>query len=236
MRTLAILGDSYSTYKGWIPQDYLYWYADEGNECENDLRSVRQTWWWNLIREQEVLLVANCSYSGSTVCNTGYDAQDASDSSFICRMKRELGEERKMSGQPDILIVFGGTNDFWAQSPVGKIQYGGWEEKDLKSFGPAFCYMMDYLKRENPASCIYNVVNDEITGEIREIMAEVCRHYGILNIELQGIEKENGHPDVNGMAAIKSQILKAIFGVTGTPSNKMSVDTESGKDKKGMEI
>jgi hypothetical protein len=211
VKTMAILGDSYSTYKGWIPEDYAYWYADEGNECENDMKSVTQTWWWNLVRRQEIRLLANCSYSGSTVCNTGYDAQDASKTSFIYRMKRELGEGRTTAERPDILIVFGGTNDFWAASPVGKIAYDNRTQEDLKAFAPAFCYMMEYLKRENPKSRIYNVVNDEITGEIREIMSEVCRHYDIPNIELKGIEKENGHPNVNGMAAIMEQIQKAVF-------------------------
>jgi lysophospholipase L1-like esterase len=211
MKTMAILGDSYSTYKGWIPENYLYWYADEGNECENDMKSVMQTWWWSLARARGILLLANCSYSGSTVCNTGYDAQDASETSFIHRMKRELGEGRTVAEQPDILIVFGGTNDFWAGSPVGKIKYGDWTDEDFRSFAPAFCYMMEYVKRENPKACIYNVVNDEITGEIRDIMAEVCRHYSITNIELHGIEKQNGHPNAQGMAAIREQIEQQIF-------------------------
>jgi chromosomal replication initiation ATPase DnaA len=72
--------------------------------------------------------------------------------------------------------------------------------------------MMKYLKQENPKASIYNVVNDEITGDIRDIMAEVCRHYEIKNLELKGIEKENGHPNVKGMAAVKEQVEKFLFG------------------------
>lgn len=212
MKTIAILGDSYSTYKGWIPGDYLSWYADEGNDCENDMRSVEQTWWKMLIESHHLKLLTNCSYSGSTVCNTGYEAQDASTTSFLYRMKRELGEHRAMDQDPDILIVFGGTNDFWAQSPVGRILYENQTKEDLKAFGPAFCYMMKYLMDYNPNSVIYNVVNDEITGEIREIMSKVCKHYGIHNIELENLDKQNGHPTVVGMAAIKEQIEKGIWG------------------------
>lgn len=211
MRTMAILGDSYSTYKGWIPDDYLHWYADEGNDCENDMRSVEQTWWRMLVKAHNLDLVANCSYSGSTVCNTGYDASDASKTSFIYRMKRELGEGRTKGTPPEILLVFGGTNDFWAQSPVGKIKYEAWTEEDLKAFAPAFCYMMEYLLRFNPKSRIYNVVNDEITGELKAIMAKVCGHFEIPNIELTGIEKENGHPNIAGMTSIKEQIERSIL-------------------------
>jgi hypothetical protein len=43
-------------------------------------------------------------------------------------------------------------------------------------------------------------------------MAEVCRHYEIKNLELKGIEKENGHPNVKGMAAVKEQVEKFLFG------------------------
>lgn len=213
MKTFAILGDSYSTYKGWVPEDYAFWYKDGGNECENDMQSVEQTWWRIFAGEKGYELIANCSFSGSTVCNTGYDASDASTTSFIYRMKRELGEGQS---SPDILIVFGGTNDFWAGSPVGEAKYSDWSMEELKAFGPAFGYMMDYLTRQHPHTVIYNVVNDEIGGspsgeKIRAIMEEVCARYGVKNILLTDIAKENGHPNRSGMAAIGAQLAAAIL-------------------------
>lgn len=45
----------------------------------------------------------NNSYSGSTVCHTGYQKADYSDRSFATRMDN--------LGNPDVLLVFGGTND-----------------------------------------------------------------------------------------------------------------------------
>lgn len=211
MKTISILGDSYSTYSGWVPADYHFWYDDNGNECENNMTCVEQTWWKLLCKEMDLDLLSNCSFSGSTVCNTGYDGTDATTTSFIHRMKRELGENRGLDNQPDVLLVFGGTNDFWAGSPVGSEQYGKWNESSLKEFAPALAYMFDYLRNWNPQSRIYSIVNDEITGEYRSIMERVAKHYGIEQILLHDIEKENGHPNVEGMQKIKNQVRDALL-------------------------
>jgi len=206
--TLSILGDSYSTYKGWIPKDYEAWYADSGTSEPNDVNNVEQTWWHMLCEEKNFKLLQNCSYSGSTICNTGYVPILSARISFIKRMVRELGPEQEQKA--DVLIVFGATNDFWAESPVGKIRYEDWTSSDLKKFAPVFCYMMHHLKKWNPDTVIYNVVNDDISGELKEIITEVCEHYCITNIELKDIEKENGHPNRNGMRRIKEQIAEVM--------------------------
>ncbi len=210
MKTISILGDSYSTYCGWVPSDYNYWYDDNGNECENDMTSVEQTWWRLLCKEMNLVMLSNCSSSGSTVCNTGYDATDASTTSFIYRMKRELGETRGLEEQPDVILVFGGTNDFWAGSPIGTEQYDNWDEASLKQFAPALAYMFDYLRTWNPKSKIYSIVNDEITNECRDVMNRVAKHYGIEQIMLHDIAKDNGHPNVSGMREIANQVRNAL--------------------------
>lgn len=213
MKTISLLGDSYSTYLGWVPSDYNYWYDDNGNECENDMTSVEQTWWRLLCKEMNLKMIANCSSSGSTVCNTGYEMTDASTTSFIHRMKRELGEERGLKSQPDILLVFGGTNDFWAGVPIGTEQYENWDEECLKQFAPAFAYMFDYLRTWNPQSKIYSIVNDEINNECRNVMDRVATHYGIEQILLHDISKDNGHPNVSGMQEIMKQVKHSLESV-----------------------
>lgn len=211
MKTISILGDSYSTYSGWIPTDYEAWYSDAGNACENNISSVEQTWWLPLCKELNYQLLSNCSYSGSTVCNTGYDGADASTTSFLHRMKRELGENRGTAKEPDILLVFGGTNDFWAGSPVGNAQYDNWDDSSLKQFAPALSYVFHYLRIWNPHAKIYSIVNDEIMKECRDVMHQIAGHYSIEEILLHDIEKENGHPNVNGMNEIKRQVKEVLF-------------------------
>ena len=207
MRTLAILGDSYSTYYGFIPADYEAWYQPGNNSESNDVTAPEQTWWWQLCQAGQLQLVANCSYSGSTVCNTGYFGLNESKTSFITRMQRELSSSLN---SPDILLVFGGTNDYWAGSPIAYEKYTDWIAEDLNAFAPAFCYMMDYLSKTHSSSKIYNIINDDITGPVREWMLRICNHFDIPCILLEHIEKENGHPNQIGMTQIHQQIATAL--------------------------
>ena len=50
----------------------------------NDVCNVNQTWWHDLVKENGTLL-RNCSWSGTTICHTGYKGKDASHKSFVAR-------------------------------------------------------------------------------------------------------------------------------------------------------
>ena len=75
-------------------------------------------------------------------------------------------------------------------------------DQDLRQLRMDF--IMDHL------SCIYNVVNDELSDEWKAIMAEVCKHYHIVNIELKDIEKQNRHPNRKGMRQIVEQLAEEL--------------------------
>ena len=201
--TAVVLGDSYSTFAKQIPEGYKCWYFTSPKE-DNDVCEVRQTWWCQLCDSLGVDLVLNSSYSGSTVCNTGYHGADATESSFVTRVSEciEL--------QPDILFIFGGTNDSWAKSPVGSLKYSDWSEGDLKCFLPAFCRMLDRIKTEAPGTKVVNIVNSDLSPEITEGQAEACRHYGVTCVMLHDIGKGHGHPNSAGMKAICSQVLDCV--------------------------
>ena len=151
-KKLSILGDSYSTYYGYVtPDTNLCWYGVPEEKRENDVKRVEDTWWYLLINEHGYQMERNNSYSGSTVCHTGYEKADYSDRSFVTRMDN--------LGNPDVLLVFGGTNDSWAKAPIGSYQYADWTKADLYSFRPAFCRLMDYLTKRYPDTRIYNITN-----------------------------------------------------------------------------
>lgn len=200
---VSILGDSYSTFYGYVePDANLCWYGVPGEEKENDVVNVQDTWWHCLMENGDYELERNNSYSGSTVCHTGYKGADYSDRSFITRMV-DLG-------QPDIILVFGGTNDSWAGVPLGDNCYSDWFKEQLYSFRPAFCYLLDSLKRNYPSAKIYNITNTELSSDISGAMAEICRHYGVVNIRLHDIDKQWGHPSVEGMKSIASQVFAVL--------------------------
>ena len=196
-KSVSILGDSYSTYEGYIPAGNVPWYFD-ATQQGNDVNDVTLTWWHKFISGNGLRLCMNNSYSGATVCNTGYDKKDYSDRSFITRMSN--------LGDPDVIFIFGGTNDSWAGSPLGEYQYGKWKKEDLYKFRPAMAYMLDYMTKRYINVDIYFLINTELKEEIDESVKTICKHYGVEYIELQDIDKIAGHPSVKGMQEISRQI------------------------------
>ena len=80
---VGILGDSYSTYKGYIPQTNLSWYAPNGNYEENNVSKAEETWWKSLIDKTHSTLVLNDSWVGTTIGSIGYGGKDSAQSSFV---------------------------------------------------------------------------------------------------------------------------------------------------------
>ena len=204
-KKVSVLGDSYSTFGGYMsPASNLCWYngPDGGKDKKNDVSKVEQTWWYQLIDRKGYVLERNNSYSGSTICCTGYRKDDFSDRAFITRICN--------LGAPDIILIFGGTNDSWAKSPVGEYVYDRWDKASLYSFRPAFAYLLYHLKELYPAAAIYNITNSELSAAVTSSMKEICRHYGVKNILLQDIDKQWGHPSVQGMKSICEQVERAL--------------------------
>lgn len=197
-KKVSILGDSYSTFAGHNPDGYAPFYPND----RNDVTKVEETWWDLYINAMGYVLEANNSWGGTTICNTGYGRMDSSSSAFTSRVD--------MLGNPDIIFVFGGTNDAWAGSPIGEYQYEGWTKEDCKSFRPALACLFDQLRRRYPQAQIYSILNSELREEINESSRTICKHYGIQLIELHDIEKQNGHPSIKGMKSICDQLIDAI--------------------------
>jgi len=201
-RGISILGDSYSTFKGYVVPDTNYvWYPQEKAE-NNDVQDVRQLWWHQMIREHGYRLCQNNSFSGATICHTGYKGDDYSDRSFCTRLR--------YLGSPDVILVFGGTNDSWAKSPIGDFQYGNWQKSDLYNFRPAMAYLLANLQNYYPGTEVYVIINTELSEEVTSSMKIICDHYNVKYIQLVDIEKQWGHPSQKGMKAIADQVAAAL--------------------------
>lgn len=200
--TIAILGDSYSTFEGYVePSTNEIWYyaTDRGR---TDVSDVRQTWWQLLARDNGYKIGVNNSYSGSTVCRTGYRGEDYSDRAFVTRMHN--------LGDPDIILIFGGTNDSWAKVPVGEYKYEGLTPVDLFSFRPALAHLLDGIEGRYPNVVVYFILNDKLSDEINESVDTICGKYGVEVIKLRDIDKTSNHPSVLGMRQIADQVAAAL--------------------------
>jgi len=202
-KSVSILGDSYSTFDGYVtPSNNLIWYDRMPVAGKTDVGKVTQTWWHKFIKDNGYRLCINNSYSGSTICNTGYHDDDYSDRSFISRVGN--------LGCPDVILIFGGTNDSWAGSPIGEYKYDNWTRYDLYSFRPAMAYMLSEVSDRYPNVEVYVILNDGLKDEIDNSVKEICRHYGVDCIELKDIDKMSGHPSIKGMEQIAGQVAAHI--------------------------
>lgn len=200
--TVAVLGDSYSTFEGFIPKGHPEWYRTNVNKAATDVDRVEQTWWWQVVKNGGYKLGVNDSYSGSTVCFTGYDDADFSDRSFVTRATN--------LGNPDIILVCGGTNDSWCGAKVGEYKYEGWKRADMYYFRPALAKLYTVLREHYPNVEIYFILNDCLRDDINESVDVISKHYGVPVIKLSGIDKQNGHPNVKGMKTFADQVLSAL--------------------------
>ena len=201
-KSVAIFGDSYSTFENYLScHTNAVWYF-QGKQKKTDVTDVEQTWWHLLLKEKGWKLECNNSFSGSTICYTGYRKEDYQNRSFHNRLR--------YLGSPDIILVFGATNDCWAKSPIGDYKYSDWTKKDLYSFRPAMAAMCDGLKKRYPNVDIYFIMNCDLTETITTSCRTICNHYGIPMIELHDVDKINGHPSIKGMKTIAEQVGAAV--------------------------
>lgn len=145
---LSILGDSLSTFEGWIPNECTNFFPGSG-----ELTDVSETWWMQLLDDTGMELCSNNSSAGSTCVG---DSLLTGEVKYGCsgdRLSLLTGSQGKM---PDIIIVYMGTNDLMNGVPIGdndgtKLV----EEGEIDNFSDAYTLILDKLSSEYPAAQIY---------------------------------------------------------------------------------
>ncbi len=218
---ISVLGDSYSTFEGCMTNDSnAIWYFKADNPLRNrhnDVTKVEETWWHQLISNNKgFTLERNNSFSGATICYTGYSKgneprvpiadlashRDYSNRSFVNRSNT--------LGNPDIILVCGGTNDSWCGAPLGEYIYGNWTTEQLYYFRPAMAKLLYDLKGNYPTAKLLFILNSELKESINDAVHTICKHYGVTCLDLKEIEKQGGHPSVKGMKDFSDQVSKAL--------------------------
>ena len=199
---VSILGDSYSTFQGYIPEGNEAWYYTPVDTSRTDVGNVTQTWWWQVISQSGCLIEKNDSYSGATISNHGYNNEDYSYRSFVTRLPR--------LGSPDVIFIFGGTNDDWSGAELGKYQYDNFDQADFYTYRPALAYLLEQAKERYPNVKFFFLINDMLDKDFKESSKVICRHYDIPYIEFNAIDKKQNHPTVEGMKAMARQVLEFL--------------------------
>ena len=198
-RSFGILGDSYSTFQGWIPEGHSCYFPNPENVA--DVLQVEQTWWHLMMQRNGMRLLTNDSYSGATVCTHVRDAHTI-DAAYTERAKYSFSGEVQL----EYIFVFGGTNDSFLDRILGQVQYSDWTEKDLAQTLPAFSFVLDHICKHNPDAVVVTVINCDLKPELQAGMAEAAEHDGSVVVNLTDINKQNGHPTALGMRQIADQI------------------------------
>ena len=167
------------------------------------MRGAEKTWWRILARENDLDIVCNDSFSGSTVCNTGREGLPM-DATFVNRMDKYLSKNFFEKNEINTMLLFGGTNDSWLDCPVGALKYSDWTSEELKCVLPAFCYIL--CKAKEVIENITVILNCGLKQEIIESIIKACKHLDIDYVALHDIDKENNHPTELGMKQIAEQV------------------------------
>lgn len=210
--SFSILGDSFSAFEGYVEpdsNDVYQHYLDIG------VTGAEQMWWSQVADSTGWQLERNNSYSGALVCNfSDFNTGDHyGPNSFIRRMDN--------LGNPDVIFVFGATNDIYHRAPLGDFVYANWTDEQLCSFRPAMAYLLDNLKQLYPKAEVYFLVDMElciddttIDPETRQAyldsMHRIANHYNVPCIDIYEIHKAWWHPDVQGQEDIARQILEVL--------------------------
>ncbi|MBR4308755.1 MAG: hypothetical protein IKT58_04075 [Oscillospiraceae bacterium] len=207
---VLIIGDSYSTFRGYVPEGYEVYYAEEIIR-ETDLTRVEQTWWYQVMEETGWKLILNDSWCGAPMGYTGYEGEDCSQSSsFLHRL--EMLKDKGFFDRQEIhrVFVFGGTNDSWADAPLGETQWTNWEEKDLYNVLPAIACFFHKLREYLPKARIYCLINCGLKPEITRCMEQSCETYKLIPVTFPHMDRMGDHPTIRGMEEIKAAVMEAI--------------------------
>lgn len=187
---VSLIGDSISTYKGYIYDDGKTYYPN-GN-----ILAVEDTYWMKLITSSNAELEVNASYSGSCVANT----RPAPYPSLCDRIP--------LIGNPDTVVIALGTNDSADNVDLGTFDYDvDVNDLDESKFRNAYIKGIKMIQSSHPDATIICVALRMRDG-YRESIKSIAKFYGLLYVEAQTYDSDDSkHPST---PYAMSQIASAI--------------------------
>ena len=140
-KKLGIIGDSISTYEGWVPDGYDVYYSNGGI-----LPSVENTY-WKIAANKLGMVVGNCSWSGSYVSG---DSTSTSNANIGTSTKR-INDLSADGINPDIVLVYMGTNDFLFGKDKGEFNMSSdYVDGNISTFMNAYALLLTKIRKAYP--------------------------------------------------------------------------------------
>lgn len=222
----SILGDSVSTYSGYIPSGYVSYYPNVWFTGGKN-----KTWWGQVETKAGFNLEVDNAYSGSFVTN--YEGNGTISMVNRCE---DLGTD------PDYIFFFGGYNDFEGQKALGTFEKkASYLNGDLSKFADAYCYILQKILTKYPRAKVYclsvpaqkksnwNQYVDENNGayyksEMNALIKEICENFKVNFVDtmaaypLSSLQYYAGdwnsgaglHPNESGMTRIAEKVITAL--------------------------
>lgn len=194
-KSISILGDSLSTFQGYIPEGNAVYYPN----TNNDVTAVEQTWWMQLINSSNAVLDTNNSWSGAKVSGN-------LNSAYTNRIG--------LVGNPDFLIIHGGTNDRSQNVPVGSLHFEA-ENSDLniEEFADSYDLLVRKAITLYPNANIILIIPN-ISEEYASIINAIYKNYQLfacVDLRNYRFTWAAGHYQIEDMTTVKDAISKKIF-------------------------
>lgn len=143
-KKVSFLGDSISTYQGYVPSEYAVFYP------KGDINSVEKTWWYQVCENTGMVLLKNASWSGST-CHG--NASSITNAVAGCSDAR-INDLSDGENNPDIVIILIGINDLGpTDTPIGNWTSNSAipeNSTNISTFSEAYALMVSKILTKYP--------------------------------------------------------------------------------------
>ena len=231
-KKISILGDSISTFAGYIPEGQ----SSEYNGTNYNGLQVTDTWWMKLINALGMTLLVNNSWSGTCV-TTMRDSVKGANSNAMVRSEL-LGDD------PDVIIFYMGINDFCFEVPLGDYMGTAPVPSDQTTFSTAYAITLNRMMTKYKSSEIWCAtlpqcerngstgapeINDNGVAlvDYNERIIRLAKTFGakVLDFAQSGLTYQNMsvymgdwvgsterglHPNANGMSVLANQAIRQL--------------------------
>lgn len=205
-KKVSVIGDSISTFRGYIPYAYSTYYP----RADGKFLSVEDMYWYRLIYNHmtNARLERNIAYSGSLVTNVTVGDLDTSNTYFAKRFIQQDGV-----GDADIVLIHGGTND-WNKNKsellpgVSVRTTSAPKDSDMEAlyavadkaksraqiealndttFCEAYIKLILLIKERNPQVKIVCIIGDYVGVGVQQATHKMAAHYGAKVVDLLAV-------------------------------------------------